>query len=218
MNARKIKRRIYARMAWHFALRKRVEHWLFDLETWSHGDAFSFGPTTQFDALLDDIFKPKPQHEGIILKNPHSAIEDARYMASRIHEFDASFVANRLGETDGYKFQFHDFGARGTMTAEEAEAAGEVFGGLVPKAASGYPHAEINALVKIKAPAEDGYPYVPFYNDEPAAEAELTYTVARVKDDVVVLTTDDKAAAEEAVAKAARQKRAKLYILETEKV
>jgi hypothetical protein len=159
MNARKIKRRIHASMARHFAHQRFLRQYsIFDYETYH--DAFSFGPSAAFDELMDEIFKPK---------NPHSAVEDARYMVDRLHAFDANFVANRLGK---------------------------------------YPHAEINAIVK----AED----VPF-PDEPA-EAVLTYSVARVKDDVVVLTTDDKAEAEEAVAKAVRQKRARLYILETEKV
>ncbi len=153
MNARKIKRRIHARMAWHFAeLRFLRQHGLiFDIE--AH-NAFSFGPTNEFNSLLESLFgKELPAVPPLPPK----------------------------------MFDINDFIAR----AEDHDVAGPL------------------------GCAEDGYSYVPFHDE---ADEPVTYTVARVKDDVVVLTTDDKAEAEEAVAKAVRQKRAKLYILETEKV
>ena len=161
MNARKIKRRIHARMAWHFAqLRFLRQHGLiFDIE--AH-NAFSFGPTDEFNSLLDSLFGKKLP--------------------------DVAPVPPPM-------FDINDFIAR----AEDHDVAG--------------PFDEDFAIGPTGC-AEDGYPYVPFHDE---ADEPVTYTVARVKDDVVVLTTDDKAAAEEAVAKAARQKRAKLYILETEK-
>lgn len=40
-----------------------------------------------------------------------------------------------------------------------------------------------------------------------------TYKVARVKDDVVVLETESEAEAQEAIAKAAKQKKAKLHLV-----
>ena len=73
--------------------------------------------------------------------------------------------------------------------------------------------ADFFAGSAVHRPEEEPPASLIWQQDERNLQAQSAYCVARVKDNEVVLETDDAAEAKEAIDKAARQKKAKLYLM-----